>query len=125
MFDGQTLVVNNSTVYLFSPWFPRGGDFATFAAEVTVIGGTAAKLTISAYHKNADDQGDGTDVDAASNIQFTATGRLSTTWPVQTSSTAKGFKQLVRYRYKFESTGVAYITYRMMPPVWFDNVASY
>ena len=69
MIDAQTLVTTapsgGSSVTMFSPWFQRGGDVATFTAEVAAIAGTStgATLTVRAFHKNADETGDGTDVD--------------------------------------------------------------
>lgn len=132
MIDAQTLVTTGagtSSVTLFSPWFPRGGDYATFTAEVAAIAGTGAKLTVRAFHKNADETGDGTDVDTTTKIELTAAStppRQSATWPVQESSTQKGFEQLVRYQFKLEATsGTAYATFRMLSPIWFDNVKAW
>ncbi|MBK8097557.1 MAG: hypothetical protein IPK26_10635 [Planctomycetes bacterium] len=54
MIDAQTLVTTGagaSSVILFSPWFQRGGDYATFTAEAVALAGTGAKLTVRAFHK--------------------------------------------------------------------------
>lgn len=131
MIDAQTLVTTAgastpSSVTLFSPWFQRGGDFATFTAEVVAIAGTTAALTVRAFHKNADEAGDGEDVDTSTKIELTTATRLGATWPVQSSSTKKGFKQLVRYQFSLSATGgTAYATFRMLSPIWFDNVKAW
>ena len=132
MIDAQTLVTTapsgGSSVTMFSPWFQRGGDFATFTAEVAAIAGTStgATLTVRAFHKNADETGDGTDVDTSTKIELTTATRLAATWPVQSSSTVKGFKQLVRYQFSLSATGgTAYATFRMLSPIWFDNVKAW
>ncbi|MBK8101708.1 MAG: hypothetical protein IPK26_31890 [Planctomycetes bacterium] len=129
MIDAQTLVTTGagaSSVILFSPWFQRGGDYATFTAEAVALAGTGAKLTVRAFHKNAEDTGDGVDVNSATTIELTTATRTPATWPVQDTSTVKGFKQLVRYQFKLEATsGTAYATFRMLSPIWFDNVKAW
>jgi hypothetical protein len=121
-------MLSGNSVILFSPWFTRQGDYGTFTLEVTAQGGTSPVLTVKLFHKNSDDVGDGADVDSVTPTKITGNtvGRFPQTWPVMTaSSPTKGLKTMVRYQYTLSGTGTCFATFRMLAPVWFDNVTGY
>jgi hypothetical protein len=98
-------------------------DFAAFTLEIISINGSGGTLTMHAFHKDRNETGDGTDVDASTECSLTAKGRDTETWPVQTSSTVKGFKELIRFQFTFSaSSGVGTVTFRVLPAIWFDNL---
>jgi hypothetical protein len=121
MIDG-TLIFQGTTV--FSPWFPRGGDFVTVTAELIAKSGGTLKIEL--FHKNANDPGDGANVDTAGtpkSITFnnpTPPVRTSTDWAK--SATIAGLKELVRYKFTMTGSGSEWMLFRMLPPVWYDKV---
>lgn len=121
MIDG-TLIFQGTTVY--SPWFPRGGDFVVVTAELVAKSGSTPSLKIELYHKDSSDTGDGDNVDSAGtpkNITLTTVGRTSTDWAA--SGTISGFKELVRYKFTMSgSGGNDWSLYRLLPPQWYDTV---
>ncbi len=117
MFDAQTLLVAASTIEVFSPWFPRGGDTVRCVAEaLSIAGGSAPELTVEVLTKKSDETGDGT---AASGtpISLTAVGR-------STIREFTGLEDMIRFRFTFESDNVAWVIFRMLPPCWFDAATS-
>ena len=70
------------------------------------------ELTVEVYHKNSDDTGSG--ALASGTAIKTSGGRSSSTWG--------GLKELVRYRYSVKGAADQYVMFRMLSPVWFDEV---
>ena len=128
LFSEMTMITGaaGTTGVMFSPWFPRQADFAAFTLEVTAINGTTGTLAMKAFHKDRGDTGDGSDVDVSTECSLTAKGRDTETWPVQTSSTIKGFKELVRFQFTLSaSAGIGSVTFRVLDPIWFDNLKAW
>lgn len=119
MFDAQNLISDGSAVKVFSPWFPRGGDNVRVLVDVLAIvdtGGGAPQLDVDLFHKNADDEGDGTANGSA--IAMTATGR-------NTIKEWTAIKEMVRFRFTFDTSGsLALVFFRMLPPSWFDAAST-
>ena len=118
MFDAQ-LLIEGSVVY--SPWFARGGDNAIFTLDVVqYMLGTNNSLTVEVLTKSSEDTGDG---DAISNVVITATaaGRSS----VECDSTvSNGINELVRYKFTVSGDSTGSVLFRMLTPVWFDEVSA-
>lgn len=115
MFEAQLLIAKDSEYYLYSPWFPRGGDNARFTVDVVAV--SAGSLTIRAFTKSAEDEGPGTDAHAATTIIKAAVGRESNYWDGT-------FKDLVRYKYAISGAEAGdWILFRMLTPQWNDSVA--
>ena len=116
MFDAQVIISDGTAVKLFSPWFPRGGDYVRVLVDVTTIldtGGGTPQLDIDLFHKNADDEGDG--IANGSAITMNAAGR-------NTIKEWTAIKELVRFRFTFDTSGsLAWVIFRMLPPSWFDS----
>jgi hypothetical protein len=72
MIDSMSLH-GGATVY--SPWFPRGGDFLTLTADVVRLQG-ANTGEIRVFHKNRDEPGNGSEVDSSGSkyIELSALG---------------------------------------------------
>ncbi len=119
MYDA-TILHGGATV--FSPWFPRGGDFVKLTVEGIQVTG-ASTLEISLYHKDSADPGSGADVDSGGTKKLTlsAVGRTSVDWAK--SSTITGLKELVRYRFQMNGSGSDAIRFRTLAPIWYDAVA--
>ena len=114
MFEAQ-LLYGTSTVY--SPWFPRAGDYAIATIDVMDLSG--ASVQIDLYTKNEEDKGDGTKVDSTVNIRATSVGRHSAEWGPNGSD---GILELVRYRIEVSTTDTQWALFRMLDLVWFDAV---
>lgn len=127
MFDSQTLSTASS-VTVFGPWIQRGGDYGAHTLDVTALSGTSAELVVRVFHKNLDEAGDGGDVDTSTKITINSgtSQRITVTWPVQTvTGSLLGYKQLVRYKYTFTSSGAGSVSFRMLDTIWFDNAKGY
>lgn len=131
MFDSQTMQIQGTTATdLFSPWFPRGGDYGIFTMEMTSKGASAGTLTLTArlYHKNAAETGDGTEVPGAiSSLALSSTGRTFFDYKNGGGTTPffQGFKELVRYKFSLTGSGTtntSWVTFRMLPVTWYDKV---
>jgi hypothetical protein len=121
MFEAQLLLAGPSEgdqYKVFSPWFPRQGDNATFTIETVEQNGNPT-LSVSAFTKNSEDAGDGSDADGGTSLTASTTAgeRDSDTW-------AQKFKELVRYEFTITTSSGSgeWILFRMLPPVWFDDV---
>lgn len=55
MIVGTTIIHPGSTNPYYSPSFPRGGEAATWAIDITQFVGGSATLEIEVEHKNLDD----------------------------------------------------------------------
>ena len=128
MFDAQTIQMQGTTsTDVYSPWFPRGGDYGLISLEVAVIGGAGTPtLAVALFHKNTSDTGDGS---LATTLSFsrTAAGRTSVDFSngAGASPTFAGFKELVRYKFTLSGGAVnitSWATFRMLAPVWYDKV---
>ena len=131
MFDSQTIQMQGTTsTVLYSPWFPRGGDYGIFTLELVGVGGSGTPtLTIALLHKNASDPGDGDPAatGSGSTISRTTAGRTSLDLAAGTGGTSAmvGFKELVRYQFTISggATNItSWATFRMLAPVWYDKV---
>jgi hypothetical protein len=130
MFDSQTIQMQGTTTTeLYSPWFPRGGDYGLFTLEVTAIGGSSPSLTVTLVHKNSSDTGNGdpTAGSGGGNITRTTAGRTTFDYAagIGSSPTFAGFEELVRYKYTLSggaSNITSWATFRMLAPAWYDKV---
>lgn len=135
MFDAQTLTVRGVstttvTTTVFSPWFPRGGDYGLFTLEVIKFsdGSASSSLKVEMTHKNSSDPGNGDDIGSSANTINGDATTLRVTKNMDTNvSLFTGFKELVRYKFTFtrtsSTTDVSYwAMFRMLPPVWYDRV---
>jgi len=131
MYDAQMIQLQgtnsaNPSTVLFSPWFPRGGDYGIFTLEVVKMSGTtsAFKLKVEFVHKNTSDPGDGGSPIASTDI--TIDGSEGATR--EQKDVTAGFKELVRYKYTLTTTDspatttTMWATFRMLAPVWYDKV---
>lgn len=136
MFDSQTIQMRGTTsTVLYSPWFPRGGDYGLFTLEVAAIesseGTGTVTLTAVLLHKNASEAGDGDPAvnGTDGNIALSAVNRTTVDYKngIGSSPTFEGFKELVRYQFTLtrsgsSTTGTSWATFRMLAPVWYDKV---
>lgn len=130
MFDSQTIQMQGTTATtLYSPWFPRGGDFGLFTIEATSMGGTSLTLTAVLVHKNASDPGDGAPVDGnITDLKRSAVGRETIDFyngRVNSGTPFGGFKELVRYKFTLSggaTSTTSWATFRMLPTTWYDKV---
>lgn len=99
---------NGLTAY--SPWFPRQGDAATFAAEC--IGVSGATNTITVQTKNMDE------ADSAATGSSTIALSSAGTSTVRVAS----LKELVRFKYVVTGTNsYDWIHFRVLAPSWETN----
>lgn len=113
MFEAQLLVASGEGTLVFSPWFPRQGDNATFTLEVVATNGV--ELDVQVFTKNVEDPGDGTPVLGGA-IALSAPGISRGAWGPDT------LLELVRYQFVARGEGL-WVLFRMLPPVWCDSVA--
>lgn len=119
MFDAQLL--QPSTVY--SPWFARGGDNVICTLDLIQLGGSAS-IRVDLYSKSQEDTGDGSPVDPSGSpvkIEVNAAGRAQAEWSVDTVTSGFNLSELVRYKF---TVSTSWVLFRMLPPVWFDSVAT-
>lgn len=130
MFDAQTIQKfgSGADTVVYSPWFPRGGDYGVFTMEVVAIGGSnSPTLAVGLVQKNSDETGDGDPVPTGTvNFERTSAGRTSVDFTAGMGAGAfAGFEQLVRYEFTLSggaSNETSYVTFRMLAPVWYDKV---
>lgn len=106
MFDAQTITLQgtgsaNPSTVLYSPWFPRGGDYGIFTLEVAKMSDTSStfSLKVEFFHKNTSDTGDGSVIPSN---DITIAGNASS-FRASKDVTA-GFKELVRYKFTLTTT---------------------
>jgi hypothetical protein len=116
MFEAQLLIVKSSAYKIFSPWFPRQGDNAMFTVETVKQNGSPT-LSVKAFTKNSEDTDDGTATTGGPTLTASATagGRDTDTW-------SQNLEETVRYEYEISGDAGDWILFRMLPPVWFDDV---
>jgi len=92
----------------------REGDNVLFTADL--VHSLKDELEVKVYHKNRNEAGQGTPV--GSTVLTSSVGRKT--------RKASSLKELVRYHIKCNSTGISlgyeYVLFRMLSPVWFDDV---
>lgn len=124
VFEPHLLEASGTTpVVLFSPWYPRGGDHATHTLEVVHI--TGGTIKIEAFHKKAEDSGDGTQMGSGGTndkIERTSAGRSSLEFnDSSVPTTFYPYMEIWRYRITFTPTsGTQSVLYRMLPVSWYD-----
>lgn len=129
MFDSQTIQVQGTaSTVLYSPWFPRGGDYGIFTLEVTSMGGTGPKLEVALFSKNSSEVGDPAQAITTLAFDLVAVGRKSIDFKngAGVSPAFGGFKELVRFQFTLSGTGAttttSWATFRMLQTVWYDKV---
>jgi hypothetical protein len=136
MYDSQTIqMTGTASTEVYSPWFPRGGDYGLFTLEVTAMGKNAGTLTLAVamYHKNTSEAGDpalpAAGGVALTDFDLTAVGRVTVDFKngYGSSPAFGGFKELVRYKFTLSgvsTTNTSWATFRMLSPVWYDAVSA-
>jgi len=112
---GHTLVVpGNTSQDYFTPWFPRVADDARFTFEE--IYSTASSVTVTVYHKSAEDAGDEGGSSVAS-----FSSQLSPANVYEAS--CSNLKELVRFKVTIgsETSAPGVLRYRFLPPTWFSK----
>ena len=117
MFDAQILMSDSTgSTDVYSPWFARGGDNIRCTVEVLEVLDSFSQLTVSLYHKNQEDTGDGSALTGSQSRS--SAGLIEREWT--------GLKELVRYKFSVESTdspaGDAWVLFRALSALWFDTV---
>lgn len=123
MFDSQTLQCTGTTATtVFSPWFPRGGDYGIFTLDLVAFSSSDGnfKFSVQLVQKNSSVTGNGANVG-------TAIDRLGNAGPGRSAGDiTAGFEELVRYKFTLHfpstGTGVNWVVFRMLAPVWYDKV---
>lgn len=110
MFEAQYLFTGDE---VYSPWMARGGDNVIITVDLISRTGSAA-LTISLFDKNSETPGDGGVVSG---------GNLTSGGPgTREDKEYNGVLEMVRYKIVAGGSGDR-ILFRMLSPVWFDDVA--
>jgi hypothetical protein len=115
MYQGQVLIRGSATTKVYSPWFERKGDKVIISGELIALDGSSPHFIMRLYTKSKETATDGTVISPTGTlIDLTTVGRASCEYAT--------INELVRYG--FEITGAAgdSITFRALPPVWFDAV---
>lgn len=115
MFQAQYLFKDNA---VWSPWLDRQGDNITISADFIKVNvsATSPALTIQVWTKSRETTGDGSQM----------TGSLEINSAGQDSADFSGCNEMVRYKMTVTTTSTNdydYILFRMLSPVWFDDVA--
>ena len=124
MFAAQTIYsIGSDITYLFSPWFPRGGDYGKFMVQVPVMSSDSSSLvlTIQLHHKNMKDAGNGTAVGPYATILGSYLPGLHAFY----FDVTDGIKELARYKYSFAKvggSGTSWATFQMLSPVWYNKI---
>jgi len=114
MFNAQLLFGSSTTsLKVYSPWFPRQGDYLRATAEVVALSATSGvTLVVKVFTKNKEDTGDGTAV----------TGSISLSAAERGDQEFTSLKELVRYEFDAQCSASNWLLFRMLAPVWFDAV---
>lgn len=109
MIIGQTLA---STATVYSPWFERLGDSATFYLDI-IAAYAGVKLDVDIQYKKRT-EADSAATTVASFTQITSTGLAS--------KSASALKELVRFKFIVTDGGTKrWIHFQVMPPIWATN----
>jgi|GEM_PF-1800959 len=121
MFDAQLLIADTTAYTVFSPWFPRGGDNLT--ATLDIIKSTGATVEVRVYTKNSETSGPGTDADTAIFAVGSARGQFPASWTTGgVTPGTSSLLELARYQFDISGTEGSWVLFRMLAPVWFDEV---
>jgi len=110
MIIGQTVFGFTGTYY--SPWFPRQGDAAVFAAEV-IANGVSGSLMFQIESKNREQTDAAGSVVGSSVLFSSGIGTFS----------GSGLLELVRFGYRINPAGTGWVHFRVLPPAWRMNGA--
>lgn len=113
----------SSLTAVYSPWFPRGGDYGRFQIQVPQMSSTASTLILGVqmYHKNTGEPGDGVAVGTIAQIS----GNLLATTHQFHFEVTDGFKELVRYVFGLISvggSGTSWARFKVLRPTWFNKL---
>lgn len=114
MIIGQTILASDAgATTVYSPWFPRDGNSATFVLDVLVSWDSAVDVTVQT--KNSQEADPGTPASGGT-ISITGTGRAE--------NRNYDFKEWVRFKYEVnvvpgKTEGFAHC--RMREPAWETN----
>lgn len=111
MIIGQTVFGNGS--FYFSPWFPRQGDGAVFAAEC-IASGASGSIMFTVQTKNK--------AQADASLTTVGSSTFLTAGQVGTYS-GTGLLELVRFAYSVGVVGSGWVHFRVLPPAWRMNGA--
>lgn len=113
----QLMTLSTGAKSYYTPWLPKGADNAYFTYELIhqflASGGT---FVVTGYTKNREEPGSEGTSFAFSQIGSTAFYEASPT----------NLKQLVRFKVTITpggsaSDGAQGVTYRLLPPTWYDK----
>lgn len=125
MFAATTILVTGTApTTLYSPWMPRGGDYARVVVEVMLASwnGDELVLDFQPVHKNSDQTGNGSNASGGGTIgmdQLPAEHRFV--------YEVGAFKELVRFKVAVTHSGASsaetnWVTFRVHTFNWFDQV---
>ena len=119
---GQRLQADES---VYSAWFPRGGDYAVFRAQlIDKAGSGSPAITITFFHKNKEDAGDGTVLSpggSTAELQLTNSNSPGDVEAIDLGDFASsGGALLELVRLKFACTG-NWMRFQMLQPVWYNK----
>jgi len=112
---------------LYSAWFPRGGDYAVFRAQlIDKAGSGSPEIVTTVYHKNKEDAGDGSILQVgggSTDVEIVLTdgmgnGQIVSADTGNYSSEEAPLKELVRL--KFACTG-NWMRFQMLQPAWYNK----
>lgn len=110
MILGQTIQGDSSTtLYFFTPWFPRRADNAKFTFE-RIHSTLSVAEEVEVYHKEAEESGTGDYLATADFSQLGSTRFYE--------SDATNLKELVRFRIKIDKAS-GMLHFRFLQPTWF------
>lgn len=110
MFEAQYLFGGDR---VYSPWMSRGADNVVITADV--VEDDSSGIVIDLYEKNREDPGPGS---------AHGDGALTVTSVGRGDKTYTGVKELYRYRFTAQGSGTNRVLFRMLAPVWFDDVTA-
>ena len=110
MIIGQTVFGFSGTYY--SPWFPRQGDGAVFAAEV-IANGSSGSLAFAIETKNKEQADSAGSIVGVSSYLTSGVGTFS----------GSGLLELVRFAYRVGAAPSSWVHFRVLPPAWRMNGA--
>ena len=120
MFDGQLVIAKTVNYVIYSPWFPRGGSNGIFSIEVIEMDGSSPSVGVDILTKNSEDPGPG----ATTGITFSLSGSSEGVSTASLESTVdNGMLELVRYKFTVSGGKGDWCLFRMLPAVWYDEVA--
>ena len=113
MLIGQTIMVNGTAITtVFSPWFLRQGNAATFGIEI--LAASNGKVTVTVQTKNSEDPDPGSPATGGTFLQ-SGVGR--------NTGRNHDLDELVRYKLEVQglASGDGFAHFRMLEPIWEHN----